>query len=247
MIKLTKKYVYGILAVALYQTIPLFLVMSSVGSYVPVNTFTMFLITYFYFFKPNSNLEHFLIGLFAGLTNYKLFVVILPIIFREIIVRKSLIKAMLNKIFVGFILGNIIWWAYGMIINFKYFVLIHLILHWIEPFTINNFNLNQVFYKWIGIIFHVNIFFFLIALIFLIFLIIKSRTNKLSLFFYWFVIVGLSVSMAKGIWFTSRNFLFLMPSLIIPVFCVISNLNKKYRIILFVVLGVIILTILYTI
>lgn len=238
---LTGSQAGGLCAGLLYVSFPGIFVRSSTAYYLPLTNYGFLILAHQYIAFGNDrmssmrkNMLMFLPGIFAGLVNQKILVLIIAIALLNIIrifyyKRKGhlWLSSILDVPIIGYMLGMAVYWIYGFIIDKHSFILCHIQMHFLDRI----FHLRQIYSAYPSIWklwreFQIEFPLFILTFPALTFLWKKYIQRKEGVLILWFLVGALSFSIVD--WKQTRHLMNLVPALVI-LFMVFVVQQEKWR------------------
>lgn len=250
LLNITSSHGLAFLGSILYFSFPEVLLFSSSELYTALTNFSLILCAYFYRKEKKAEKRDglspmlFLSGLFAAFSNHKAVIFPIAIILNEILLktgretwRQRINFIAKNKIVLGFILGSVMFWVYGLFVDPNTFFLEHFRYHlWNRIFHISALGYSQypaIIDLWSKFIENIGYLFALIAILSVSFLLynMRGRSRDESIFAIWSIVGAVIFSIID--WRQTLHLSLIMPALLISTFAFISFQRPRIKIICF--------------
>lgn len=241
---LTKSQFLGLFAGSLYVFSPGIFIRSCSVYHLSVANYASLILAYQYLifgnekiFSNRLSLLMFLPGVFAAWTNQKILILVAAIAILNIIhwvyekkEKSKFSSAIINIPIIGYILGMILFWIYGFLIDQKSFILYHLRVHLLDRiFHLHNmcgsgYPSVRLLWKEFQIEFPV----FILVIPAIIFLWKKYIKERKGIFILWPLVGAVSFSLVD--WKQTRHLMFFAPALILLLMMSVSVQKKWYKV-----------------
>ena len=146
----TDSYLLSLSGPVLYFTFPEVFVRSSYGGYMAIENFSLLVIAYLFFFKDRfksdekyNNAVFFLSGLFGGFASQKTLILVIAMAIHDFTFQdgnfyEKVRASLKNRIVQGVILGTILFWGYGLLLDSKGFIEDYLKQHMVYRFRLDD-------------------------------------------------------------------------------------------------------------
>ena len=236
-LRITNSKLLGIFAGSLYIFSPGIFVRSCSFNYVAVTNYGLFILVYCYIFFDNNriswsrNLIILLPGVFAAFANQKTLFIIGAIVLLNAIIyikkkeEKDMRNIIVNPSIIGYTLGMVLFWIYGLLIDSQSFIHTHIKTHIFNRI----FHIGSMPVKYLSILrlwmeFLVEAPVFILAVLALVFVWKKYINRKEGIFILWFLVGAISFSIVD--WRQTRHLMLLVPALIVLSMMAIAQVNK---------------------
>jgi len=207
----------------LYISLPEISIRSIGGSYTAISNFFLVFMIYFYLINHDSKLS-FLCGVLSGLSNHKLLLLPIAIVINKFISRRK--NPVDKNIIIGFGVGILLFWVYGLSIDHKIFFADHFRHHLINRI----FHVSQLGYTeyhslaeyWKKFISNLSWYFFIPGFASLLLLLKEKKLNILPL---WFLSGGIIFSLVD--WKETKHLMLIAVPLLLGIAYSISLASAK--------------------
>lgn len=250
---LTKSKSLSLLSGMLYCSFPEVFVRSSYGGYMAITNFFLLTVTYFYITasEERHKLQGYQFALLIScfllaLSNHKAVILPLAILVRELLVKRQIFlkypRGFLSPAIIGFGLGTLLFWIYGLSVDAETFILDHVKLHFLYQIKGSfierwRFHYPSVAKLWAEFNQNLGVPFLLLSLPINISL-LKNIRKKESIFTFWFLVGAVLFSLVA--WKQTKHLMLVILPLVIPMFLFISTQKPKIKTALILVIASII-------
>lgn len=249
---LTQSFFFSVIGPIIFFTIPEVFVRLSYGGYMAVDTFCLLIMIYLYMHNNVNEKQGklfevllFLSGCFAALMDQKMVIFILAVALMRILNERGNLFAKLtsplyDRMIQGFILGILIFWTYGFLVNPKAFIEDQITYHLVQRFSLNdvrvtssqivndakNLEYPSIVGLWKEFGDHLGFPFLIVALPLTIYSIFKINEKK-AILGLWFIIGGIIFSLTD--WRQTKHLMLIILPLIIATLIFVSRTRLWIR------------------
>ncbi|MFA5144801.1 MAG: hypothetical protein WC723_02170 [Candidatus Omnitrophota bacterium] len=253
-LQITGSYFLSIFGSLLYLAIPEILLSLSITDYEAITSFAIIAAAYLYYSYNNNagkkkemRLPLFISGFLCAVSDHKTLILIMAILARDFILavknneKRPILKSVFgNYIFIGFILGVLAYWIYGLMIDARMFIIDHFLYHFLDRVLhINEFgytgylSVSKLWLTYGGYLGWPLFLLSLYAVVYYLRFIFNSYRNE-TIFSLWFIIGAIAFT-----WIDFRqtyHLVYITPALIIAVFKWLSERRTAAKIIFTLIL-----------
>jgi len=259
----TQSFIISATGPIIFFTIPEVFVRSSYGGYMAVDTFCLLIMIYLYMHNNvNQNQGKlfevllFLSGCFAALIDQKTVVFIMAVALMRIFNERGNLFAKLtsplyDRMIQGFILGILIFWLYGFLVNPRAFIEDQITYHLVQRFSLNdvrmtssqivndvkNLEYPSIAGLWKEFSNHLGFPFLIVAMPLTVYSIFKINEKK-AVLGLWFLSGGILFSLTD--WRQTKHLMLIILPLIIATLIFVSRTRLWIRSIFFIIFAFVI-------
>lgn len=246
----TDSYLLSLSGPVLYFTFPEVFVRSSYGGYMAIENFSTLMIAYLFFFKERfqsnnyCNATLFLFsGLFGGFASQKILIVVIAMVIWDFTGHDGTFwekarASLKNRIVQGILLGTILFWGYGFLVDSRTFIEDYLKQHAVYRFRLDDVRFtfsNKIWYPSIGDLWkefcgHLGFPFLFVALPITVYTLFRIKLRE-SFFGLWFMVGAVLFSITD--WRQTKHLMIIILPLIIAMIIYISKSRQWVRIVFF--------------
>jgi len=243
----TESYLLSLSGPVLYFTFPEVFVRSSYGSYMAIENFSFLMIAYLFFFKDRlefnkkyNNTLFLMCGIFGGLASQKVLIAVFAMGILDFNCHdgnfwEKIRASLKNRIVQGVILGTILFWGYGFLVDSKVFIEDYLKQHMVYRFRLDDVRFtfsNKIWYPsivdlWKEFNGHLGFPFLFVALPLTVYTLFHIKRRE-SFFGLWFVAGAVLFSITD--WRQTKHLMLIILPLIIAMIFHISKSRRWVKI-----------------